>query len=351
MKTKKNIEILFENGLTFSTIKNLTPNQVKVLVEKFTKKDEVDEAVTTTQQTGYKTVITPGSQANLNINGADISVDPSKGITMMSPTKPVGTGEKTEGEMSEESQELDEKFESKAQQKLFFAKCGNGKTKEQKKWCKLRDEFASSTTKKDYKKMPEKLHPEKTVPVKKRKSIKEEEYEKFLENRIVSLIERHVDPEMTKGELIQSIMEKVNKSENFILKNPVKNTMFQPKGKMKTPIGNLYSISGEMKEDTKEKERTKTKPGTKEREKTKEPGKGNPFQPKHNPKPKAKSDELKEMYGTETAPVKPGTKEREKTKEPGKGNPFQPKHNPKPKAGKSNIPSWLSWNKLGVKLK
>ncbi len=56
------------------------------------------------------------------------------------------------------------------------------------------------------------------------------------------------------------------------------------------------------------------------------------------------------MYGTETAPTpvkKPGTKE----KSPGKGTPFQPKHNPKPKAGKSNIPSWLSWNKLGVKLK
>ena len=172
MKTKKDIKILFENGLTFSTIKNLTPNQVKVLVEKFTKKDEVDEAVTTTQQTGYKTTITPGSPANLNVNGTAISVDPSKGITMMSPTKPVGTGETAEGEVSEETEELDEKFESRAQQKLFFAKCGNGKTKEQKKWCKLRDEFASSTTKKDYKKMPEKLHPEKTVPVKKRKSIK-----------------------------------------------------------------------------------------------------------------------------------------------------------------------------------
>lgn len=347
MKTKRDIKILFENGLTFSTIKNLTPNQVKVLVEKFTKKDEVGEAVTISKVpqkpqedikatgSGAFAVKSPGApQINMTLDGsADLK------------NVPVGT--KVE---ALEAEELDEKFASKAQQKLFFVKCGNGKTKEQKKWCKLRDEFARSTTKKDYKKMPEKLHPEKTVPVKKRKSIKEEEYEKFLESRIVSLIERHVDPEMTKGELIQSIMEKVNKSENFILKNPVKNTMFQPKGKMTKPIGNLYSISGEMKENTKEKERTKTKPGTKEREKTKEPGKGNPFQPKHNPKPKAKSDELKEMYGTETAPApvkKPGTKE----KSPGKGTPFQPKHNPKPKAGKSNIPTWLTWNKLGVKLK
>jgi hypothetical protein len=344
MKTKKNIKILFENGLTFSTIKNLTPNQVKVLVEKFTKKEETSEAFQVTNVPAMKQVtgtIQDLKTSGLKVNG-EVSIDPETNLV---------TAITKEGEVSEETEELDEKFESRAQQKLFFVKCGNGKTKEQKKWCKLRDEFASSTTKKDYKKMPEKLHPEKTVPVKKRKSIKEEEYEKFLENRILRLVEKHVNPEMTKGELIQSIMEKVNKSENFILKNPVKNTMFQPKGKMTKPIGNLYSISGEMKEDTKEKERTKTKPGTKEREKTKEPGKGNPFQPKHNPKPKAKSDELKEMYGTETAPVKPGTKEREKTKEPGKGNPFQPKHNPKPKAGKSNIPSWLSWNKLGVKLK
>jgi len=344
MKTKKNIKILFENGLTFSTIKNLTPNQVKVLVEKFTKKEETSEAFQVTNVPAMKQVtgtIQDLKTSGLKVNG-EVSIDPETNLV---------TAITKEGEVSEETEELDEKFESRAQQKLFFVKCGNGKTKEQKKWCKLRDEFASSTTKKDYKKMPEKLHPEKTVPVKKTKSLKEEEYEKFLENRILRLVEKHVNPEMTKGELIQSIMEKVNKSENFILKNPVKNTMFQPKGKMTKPIGNLYSISGEMKEDTKEKERTKTKPGTKEREKTKEPGKGNPFQPKHNPKPKAKSDELKEMYGTETAPVKPGTKEREKTKEPGKGNPFQPKHNPKPKAGKSNIPSWLSWNKLGVKLK
>jgi hypothetical protein len=345
MKTKKDIKILFENGLTFSTIKNLTPNQVKVLVEKFTKKEETSEAFQVTNVPAMKQVtgtIQDLKTSGLKVKDGEVSIDPGTNLV---------TAITKEGEVSEETEELDEKFESRAQQKLFFAKCGNGKTKEQKKWCKLRDEFASSTTKKDYKKMPEKLHPEKTVPVKKRKSLKEEEYEKFLENRIVSLIEKHTNPEMTKGELIQTIMEKVNKSENFVLKNPPKNTMFQPKGKMKTPIGKLSSISGEMKENTKEKERTKTKPDTDKKEKDKGRERKNPFEPKHNPKPKAKSDELKEMYGTETAPVKPGTKEREKTKEPGKGNPFQPKHNPKPKAGKSNIPSWLSWNKLGVKLK
>jgi len=211
MKTKKDIKILFENGLTFSTIKNLTPNQVKVLVEKFTKKEETSEAFQVTNVPAMKQVtgtIQDLKTSGLKVKDGEVSIDPGTNLV---------TAITKEGEVSEETEELDEKFESRAQQKLFFAKCGNGKTKEQKKWCKLRDEFASSTTKKDYKKMPEKLHPEKTVPVKKRKSLKEEEYEKFLENRIVSLIEKHTNPEMTKGELIQTIMEKVNKSENFVL--------------------------------------------------------------------------------------------------------------------------------------
>ena len=180
MKTKKDIKILFENGLTFSTIKNLTPNQVKVLVEKFTKKDEVDEAVTTTQQTGYKTTITPGSPANLNVNGTDISVDPSKGITMMSPTKPVGTGETTEGEVSEETEELDEKFESRAQQKLFFAKCGNGKTKEQKKWCKLEMNLQVPQQKRIIKKCQKNFTQKKLFQLKKERALKKRNMKSFL---------------------------------------------------------------------------------------------------------------------------------------------------------------------------
>ena len=89
------------------------------------------------------------------------------------------------------------------------------------------------------------------------------------------MIEKHIEPSMTKGELLKTIQEKVDKSEKFMLNNPKKNTMFQPEtkeGMMKKPIGKLTSFSGEMKEDTKEKERTK------EREKTKTPTRRkNPF--------------------------------------------------------------------------
>lgn len=169
-----------------------------------------------------------------------------------------------------ESGEVSERFASKAQQKLFFVKCGAGKTKEEKKWCKMRDEFAASTKKIDYKKMPEKLHPEKTVKYRKRKTKKrtDENYEQYLENRIFEMIEKHIEPSMTKGDLLKTIQEKVNSSEKFMLKSPKKNTMFSENEgmEMKRPISNLHSIG----EASKEKE-APSKPGIKTPPKRKNP--------------------------------------------------------------------------------
>jgi len=322
MKTNKYIKILLDNGLNVKTISKLNESQVKVLAEKF----EAKEAVQTTQQTGYKTVIAPGSQANLNVNGTDISVDPSKGITMMSQTKPVGTGEVKE-------QEVSEKFKSTAQQRFFWNKCTKSDNKKSK-WCWWANEFQRDTKDKD---LPKKLHPEKSVKV------KTEGYEKFLEDSIVEMVDRYINPAMTKSQLINTLNEKVNKSESFMLRKPKKNSMFsQDEGKemktMKRPIGRMFSLG----EDTKEKERTKT------REKEKDKDRKNPYEPKHRPAPKAKKGEHKEQT---VAPTKPGTKERTKEKGPGKKNPFQPKHNPAPKAGKGSLPSFLKWDKLGVNLK
>lgn len=52
-----------------------------------------------------------------------------------------------------------EKFESKKQQKYFFAKCNDDSLskKEKTKWCKMADEFAKDT---DFKKLPEKANEE-----------------------------------------------------------------------------------------------------------------------------------------------------------------------------------------------
>ena len=83
---------------------------------------------------------------------------------------------------------ISEKFESKAQQGLFWSRCGKGKTKEEKKWCKMAKEFSDSTTKKDYKKMPEKIHPEKSVKVKTNENL-----EKFLEEVKNHLINKNIE--------------------------------------------------------------------------------------------------------------------------------------------------------------
>lgn len=205
--------------------------------------------------------------------------------------------------------EIKEKFESKAQQGLFWAKCKNSTGKTKEKWCKMAKEFSDSTSKKQYKDMPEKKHPEKTVKRKTKKRT-DENYEKYLEEQIFNMIEKHIEPSMTKGELLKTIQEKVDTSEKFMLNNPKKNTMFQPEtkeGMMKKPIGKMFSMEKELGENTKEKERTK------EREKTKTPTRRkNPFK---DPSP-----------GVEEQP-KANTKEKERTKtKPGTKNPTRRKN-------------------------
>lgn len=340
MKTK-NIKTLLDAGLGIEMISKLNELQINVLANKFENQKINEETKQTVTNVTYDPN-NPTDQKSLAQRG--IHVDPSnKKISMTLGS----TGEVKEDEtldvvqdpdatsdgMPTTESEISEKFESKSQQKFFWSKCKQSKD-ENSKWCKWADEFSKKT--KNFKKLPEKLHPEKSVKVRK------ENYEQFLEDSIVEMVEKYINPTMTKSQLINSINERTKKSESFMLNKPKKNSMFsQDEGKeMKTPITKMSSIG----EDTKT---APAKPGTKEREKTKEPGRKNPFQPKHKPAPKAR----KEYNEQTTAPVKPGTKERETTKNPGKKNPFQPKHNPAPKAGEKKIPNWLSWDKLGINLK
>jgi hypothetical protein len=119
----------------------------------------------------------------------------------------------------------------------------------------------------------------------------DESSEKFLEDQIVEMIERHINPKMTKGNILKTISEKMEKNNSMMLKNPKKMTMFSHESgieskKMKRP-SQMMPVMGTMEEnETKEKERTKekeapTKPGTtpKRRE--------NPFK---NPNPGVKED-------------------------------------------------------------
>lgn len=259
MKTKNPITVLLENGIHFSTLTNMSENQIKVLAERF-KKEETKE-------------ITMVS-----------STDSTTQSKLQSEKKPYEVYEKTEDGMPTRESELKEKFESKAQQGLFWAKCNNSKGKEKKKWCDMAKEFSDSTTKKEYKKMPEKKHPEKTVDYKKK--AQKESYEKFLEDRIVEMVYNHVNPKLTKGEIKKTIQER---SESMMLRNPKKMSMFSEESgiemkKMDKPIGKVFSVGKSPMDEqgTKEKERTKEKePGTKNPPKRR----GNPFK---NPNPGVK---------------------------------------------------------------
>lgn len=286
MNIKKNIEVLLENGFHFNTISKLTKNQIRVLVEKINK-EETNEVVQTTPSTGFKTTAQAGDEVPIG----DTLVIAKGPVEIMSKDKP-GAGLKKEGEVTE-------KFESKAQQGLFWSKCENSTGKTKEKWCRIAKKFSAETTKKQYKDMPEKKHPEKTVKKTTKKQTNESQ-EKFLEDSIVEMLEKHINPSMTKSNLVKSINERV-KNNNFTLMKPKKLDMFsEEEGKemktMKRPIGKMFSLG----EDTKEKERTKT---------------------------------------------------REKEKDKDRKNPFQPKHNPAPKAGKGSLPNFLKWDKLGVNLK
>jgi len=285
MRTKKDIMNLIKNGLKIETISRLSESQIKTLSEKFNKK-EVDEVVTTitTTLTQYQTDQNKDAEIPVPTGTKSVAVSGTQtpGKTTLTPMK--------EGEVTE-------RFESKAQQGLFWAKCNKSKGKEKKKWCDMAREFSDSTTEKEYEDMPKKKHPEKTVKYDKKKE--KSKVEEQLENEIVKLIEGHINPSMTKGDLIKVILEKTKKEDSMILRNPKKMTMFsKDEGKemktMKKPIGKLFSMGKEMSENT---ETAPVKPGTKEKTK---PGKDkNPFKrpgPKENPKAKKGKEEKKNEF-------------------------------------------------------
>jgi hypothetical protein len=150
---------------------------------------------------------------------------------------------------------------------LFYARCGNGKTKTEKKWCKWAKESSKKT---DYETTPEKKE-------------KNESDEKFIEESIVRLIEKNISPRMSKGDLIRTINEK--SQDSMILRKPLKNTMFSKESgiemkRMKRPTMGM-PIMGTMEENTKEREAPVKDPGIKTPPKRRD----NPFK---NPNPGTK---------------------------------------------------------------
>jgi hypothetical protein len=324
MKTN-NIKILqlINHGFSGSLLSDLNEGQINALHSRLSEQvtTKIEQTKTTTvPQNIAKT--TGADIGNVNVktdpNGNVIATEIGEDATLNVVNDPDAS---VDGMGMFEDKELQEKFESKKQQKYFFAKCGDGKTKEQKKWCKMAEEFAEKT---NFKKLPEKKKETKetfdmgdyykkvasTAAGLTKKNLNQispsvSMGESELERKIMKLVEKHITPKMSKKDFISLVSE----------------------------------------QGTKEKERTK------EKEKTKEKERGTPYSPKPGPAkaPKAHKREVDEQ---DIAPSKPITKPTTKpTTRP--GTPYSPKPGPAkaPKASKGKLPSWLSFKSIGIKLK
>ncbi len=319
MNIEKKILRLLEHGFNTSTLADLKPKQIEALYNRLVEAKEENKEQSTPQNTTAtsKTItsyeVKPNSKTMVN----GLEVDTTGGKTRITPLKEIDDTETEDIALavSEKdpdlglamSEDLKEKFESKKQQKYFFAKCGDGKTKEQKKWCKMAKEFADST--KNFSKLPEK----------KDETNEDFSFKNYLE-KVGSTIAGNIAKEVPnslrptfEGKLEESIMNMVNKH-------------ITPKMTKKDFIKTITEAEREVE--------TPVKPDVK----PERPRPQTPYQPKHKPAPKAGEKEVE-------TPVKPDVKpERPKPQ-----TPYQPKHKPAPKA--EDIPQWLTFGAIGINLK
>ena len=272
MKNDKNVVYLIENGLSAKTVANLSKSQIKLLVEKFKKETkeqtEVKTTVYDTTDPEQKKKLNQALQDPTKMQGQSIQVketemteDDTDDVTSSNALgkdaeqsytgqeAPHDANDMADDGMDDDSSDdrsmmgmaeskLNEKFESKAQQGLFWARCNKCSTKNCK-WCKMAREFSDSTSKKQYEKMPEKKHPEKTVKVEKNTN---EGLEKFLEKKIYEMIESQIKPKMKKKDLVNTIKKKTNDNDSMIIRRPKKLTMFSDEAPMELPIAKMFSI-------------------------------------------------------------------------------------------------------------
>ena len=312
MNTNQKKLRLVKEGIKTSTLNKMTDSQVDIL---FSKLQEQVTPVTEPSKTAYK-VGEKGGNLPATPKGYNVKKNPD-GTFMAMPNEQDKTLDvvddpdaSADGMGMFEEKEIDEKFESKKQQKYFFAKCGDGKTKEQKKWCKMADEFAEKTnfaklpekkkeTKENYQEMVSgalnKIAQAKISQMRPTVTMGESEIEK----QIMRLVEKHITPKMKKEDLLSLI-----------------------EGDTKTAPA-----------------KPKVKPGTTPK---------HPFKPDPNKKgaPKAKKSEMGE--DTKTAPAKPKVNPGTTPK-----HPFAPDPNKQgaPKAIKRELPSFLTFNALGLNKK
>jgi hypothetical protein len=242
MNTNQKKLKLIKEGFKASTLQYLSEKQVNSLFTRLleSKKepkevqtvtstkviatpDEIKKGVSTQGKTMAKML--PDGKVEFTEDSNVDNNDIDKGEVSQSPVQVQGP----DGMDDDSDSQLQEKFESKSQQKYFFARC-NDKSQSKKvrdKWCRMADEFAQNTK---FNKLPEK-----------KKETKEDfnfkDYDKKLEaavsggfkknltkispsvtigenkieKHIMRLVEKHITPKMSKQDFLKLIEGIVNK--------------------------------------------------------------------------------------------------------------------------------------------
>ena len=233
MKSKNKIDVLLTHGFNKGFLTKLNEGQVNVLYKKLVEsKKENKEATTKTETKTYTDYSSSevntmkGKGQTINVKDGQVQPLPDGGIRVVQETDDIDNDD-LDLALALQSKEISEKFESKAQQKYFWAKCDRSKGKEKEKWCKMAQEFSDKTSKKQFKTMPEKLHPEETVKYNKKKETSEnyldmvgKAYNKTMMNKISDIkpsisieeqiseiIKQHLEPKMSKKDLLSLMSE------------------------------------------------------------------------------------------------------------------------------------------------
>jgi hypothetical protein len=334
------IEKLITEGFSYNTLRGLSESQVNLLYNRLVEArpfqttgmeytpDEVKQMAQKGLAMPGGKEVKPTQQGGLIVTNEDTEMDvedPSAGEITQTPHQKMAP----DGMDDDSDKELNERFESKRQQKYFWWKCNSSKSERAKeKWCKWAKEFSDKT---NFKKLPEKA-----------------ESVKKLEESLTKLVEKYIPESISKKDLME-LIESSTRTKEAPDRTKEKE---KEKEKEKKKPGNPFKIEPSQKPGPKgageaapkEKEKTKEK----EKPKTK-----NPFRIKPEQKPGPKG-ELGEAGSAAPAKAPERTKEKEKEKEkPSRKNPFkiEPAQKPGPKG---RVPKWLSFDtftKLGYNLK
>lgn len=262
MKTSKKIIKLINHGLQPSTLMELKESQINALYSRL-----MEQVTPITSKTSYKVgekggTIPPnptGKGYNIQKNSDNTvtatpmeeSQDEEMNWLMKGDTQdPIQKGPSTndgfddypDGDVDEQ-QEMEEAFASQKQQKFFFSKCGDGKTKEEKKWCKMANEFAEKT---NFKKLPKEVketfslndlndkimstYTSLASKVVDKTPVGKPVSEQKIEKNIMKLVEKHISPKISKKDFLKVVSEQGTKEA------PVKEPITKPtRPKPQTP--------------------------------------------------------------------------------------------------------------------